>query len=144
MAPEVLSSKPFNCKADVYSFAITIWQMAAREKPWLNVPVWDIPARVIHGKRPQIPSTVPKDYAEVIRKCWCQKPDERPDFSEALELLKPIAKKVKKETRKEGRGKHRQYMSGISDNTVEFAMNLDESARSQSKTQSSTSGDSKK
>jgi len=144
MAPEVLSSKPFNCKADVYSFAITLWQMAAREKPWLNVPVWDIPTRVIHGKRPQIPPTVPKDYSDLIRRCWCHKPDERPDFSEALELLKPMAKKVKKETRKEGKGKHRPFMSGIPDSTVEFAMNLDESMKSQSKSQSTASGSSKK
>jgi len=129
MAPEVLGVKPYNSKADVYSYAITLWQMAAREKPWFNVPVWDIPARVIHGKRPQMPSSLPKDYSEVIRQCWSSNPDDRPFFSEVLDMLAPIAKRVKKESKKEGKGKHGLYTTGVSDSTVDFTMTLDESLR---------------
>jgi len=145
MAPEVLGVKPYNSKADVYSFAITLWQMAAREKPWFNVPVWDIPARVIHGKRPQIPSNLPKDYVDVIRQCWSPRPDERPFFSEVLDLLAPIAKRLKKESNKEGKGKRGMYMSGVSDSTVDFTMTLDESLRQDAlRTPRATDGSSKK
>jgi len=129
MAPEILSGKPHNHKADVYSFAITMWQMAAREKPWFNVPVWDIPTRVIHGKRPQMPENLPKEYSELIRKCWAPKPDERPNFSEALDLLAPIAKRVKKETKKEGKSKHSMYMADNSESTVGFSATLDDSMK---------------
>jgi len=130
MAPEVLDQKPYNCKADVYSFAITLWQMETRERPWSNVPVWDVPKRVIHGKRPQMPPSLPKDYADVIRKCWSSKPDDRPSFSEAFDLLAPIAKRVKKGNKKDGKGKH--LMSGGSDSTAEFSVSLNDSMRNNS------------
>ena len=99
MAPEVLDVRPYNNKADVYSFAITLWQTATREKPWATVPVWDVPARVIRGKRPPIPATLPADYAALIRRCWAADPAERPSFSEILDLLVPIAAHAKKEAR---------------------------------------------
>jgi len=126
MAPEMLAVKPYNCKADVYSYAITLWQMAAREKPWVNVPVWDVPTRVIHGKRPQMPADIPKDYADIIRKCWAPKPDDRPAFSDVFEMLVPLAKRTKREMKKEGKGKH-GYL-GVNESTVDFGMTLDDSA----------------
>jgi len=140
MAPEMLAVKPYNCKADVYSFAITIWQMAAREKPWLNVPVWDIPTRVIHGKRPQMPGGIPKDYAEVIRKCWAPKPDDRPAFSDVVDMLVPIAKHTKKESRKEGNkdSKKHSHTGGVSESTVDFSMSLDESVRNRTSNNNTT------
>ena len=99
MAPEVLDVRPYNHKADVYSFAITLWQTATREKPWAAVPVWDVPARVIRGKRPPMPATLPADYAALIRRCWAPDPNARPSFAEILELLLPIAAHAKKEAR---------------------------------------------
>jgi len=126
MAPEMLAVKPYNCKADVYSFAVTIWQMASREKPWKDVPVWDVPTRVIHGKRPTIPSNIPKDYAELIRKCWAAKPEDHPPFNDIVEMLVPIAKRTKKVNRKENKGKHGYHPS---ESTVDFNMTLDESMK---------------
>jgi len=135
MAPEMLAVKPYNCKADVYSYAITLWQMAAREKPWANIPIWDIPTRVIHGKRPQIPDNIPKDYADIIRKCWAPNPNDRPAFSEILDLLNPIAKRAKKECKKEGGGKGmRKHVGGVAESTVDFTMTLEESVRNQGST----------
>jgi len=135
MAPEVLAVKPYNSKADVYSFAITLWQMTSREKPWLNVPVWDIPTRVIHGKRPQMVSGLRKDYSDVIRKCWAGKPEDRPSFPEVLDLLAPIAKRVKKDSKKEGKGKRGLYVAATnSGSTVDFTMTLDESLRTREST----------
>ena len=34
MAPEVASSKPYNQKADVYSFGMILWELVAYEKPF--------------------------------------------------------------------------------------------------------------
>jgi serine/threonine protein kinase len=34
MAPEMLLGKPFDEKADVYSFGIILWQLLTREEPF--------------------------------------------------------------------------------------------------------------
>jgi len=137
MAPEMLAVKPYNCKADVYSFAITCWQMATREKPWLNVPVWDIPTRVIHNKRPPMPTTIPEDYAAIIRDCWAGKPGDRPSFSEVVDRLAPIAKREKKAAKKEGKAKGGN-VAGAEESTVDFNVTLDESRQARGATPGAT------
>jgi len=97
MAPEILDVRPYNHKADIYSYAITLWQMYSREKPWTHTAVWNIPTLVIAGNRPDIPSAMPKDYAALIRSCWSPQIDARPDFRTVIEKLQPIAKKAKKD-----------------------------------------------
>ena len=37
MAPEILESKPYSIKADVFSFAIVMWEICARETPYKNL-----------------------------------------------------------------------------------------------------------
>ena len=97
MAPELLDVRPYNHKADVYSFAVTLWQLHTREKPWARVPVWNIPTLVVAGQRPECPADMPADYAALVRRCWAPEPAARPSFSEILELLLPIAKRAKRE-----------------------------------------------
>jgi len=97
MAPEILDVRPYNNKADVYSYGITLWQMFAREKPWTHVPVWNIPVLVISGQRPTCPDNMPKEYAQLVRSCWSASIDERPNFHSVIDQLIPIAKKAKKE-----------------------------------------------
>lgn len=38
MAPEILESKPYSIKADVYSFGVCIWEILSRETPYKNLP----------------------------------------------------------------------------------------------------------
>lgn len=97
MAPEILDVRPYNNKADVYSFAITLWQVFCREKPWNRTPVWNIPTLVVAGQRPECPAAMPADYAALIRRCWSPSIDARPDFQTVLTLLLPIAKRAKRD-----------------------------------------------
>lgn len=34
MAPEVLDAAPYDEKADVYSFAVVLWELITREEPF--------------------------------------------------------------------------------------------------------------
>ena len=36
--------KPYNEKADVYSYAILLWEFAARKQPWLTREDYDVSA----------------------------------------------------------------------------------------------------
>ena len=39
------------------------------------------------GLRPTIPSICPEGYAELMQQSWSDDPEDRPDFSEVLEIL---------------------------------------------------------
>jgi hypothetical protein len=42
---------------------------------------------IADGKRPRFPSPVPDSLTNLIRRCWDQKPSNRPSATEIVELL---------------------------------------------------------
>jgi tRNA A-37 threonylcarbamoyl transferase component Bud32 len=82
IAPEILNKDPYHPKADVYSFGMVLWVIAAQKLPYQNLQhPRDIIAHVTSGRREIIPRDCPGDLASLIKQCWAQNPDERPDFS---------------------------------------------------------------
>merc|ERR1711916_157767 len=83
MAPEVLRNEPYDYKADVYSFAIVLWEMATRQVPYDGMNPMQVGMKVLLvGLRPTIPQYVPKAFETLIRTCWDADASARPDFSD--------------------------------------------------------------
>jgi serine/threonine protein kinase len=58
MAPELMNASKYNCKVDVYSFAMCCWELMAEKQPFHEVKrVWDLPRIVVDGLRPTIDET---------------------------------------------------------------------------------------
>merc|ERR1712032_8427 len=92
MAPEILNNKPYSFKADVYSFAIVIWEVLARVTPFntLNSPHAIMKFVSLDDGRPdltRIPPDTPKEISTLMIKSWHKDPEMRPSFSEALRFL---------------------------------------------------------
>jgi serine/threonine protein kinase len=87
MAPELLQSRPFTSKADVYAFGVVFNEMLARRPPFAGLCPERISELVVNGKRPDVPSTIPVPLMQTIVKCWAQEPQDRPDFAELWQLL---------------------------------------------------------
>ena len=51
MAPEVASNKHYNHKAEIYSFAIVLWEIVALRRPYDNIVAEDFERRVCDGAR---------------------------------------------------------------------------------------------
>lgn len=96
LAPEVLSEQSYNHKCDVYSFAILMWQL------WTGRYAHHISeSDVKQGVRPQIPFYQKselhwKRYENLMKSCWDQNPDSRPEFKEIVIELKQIVEMMRK------------------------------------------------
>ncbi|KAH9611821.1 hypothetical protein KSS87_006764 [Heliosperma pusillum] len=100
MAPEVIEHKPYDHKADVFSFAIVLWELLAGKLPYdYLTPLQAAVGVVQKGLRPTIPKNCHPKLAELLEKCWQQDPTLRPNFAEIIPILQQIAKEVAGEER---------------------------------------------
>ncbi|TKY70282.1 Serine/threonine-protein kinase HT1 [Spatholobus suberectus] len=95
MAPEVIEHKPYDQKADVFSFGIALWELLTGELPYSYLTPLQAAVGVVQkGLRPTIPKNTHPRLSELLQWCWQQDPTQRPDFSEIIEILLQIAKEV--------------------------------------------------
>lgn len=90
-APEVIKGLPASTKSDVYSFGIVMWECATRKVPYDGMP----PFKVIYamgtkGIRPQIPQNIPFVYSQLMKRCWDDDTNFRPEFSTILDTLEQM------------------------------------------------------
>ena len=82
-APEITRDGHYNTKADVYSFALILWEAWTREHPWSHVKrSWDLRDAVVRGERPHLPETMPTLFGQLVTRCWAQSAAERPAFAD--------------------------------------------------------------
>jgi len=91
-APECLQRHPYGAPADVYSFGILLleifsWQIVFNDMTVFNIQILN---DIVAGKRPNIPESIPKTVAQLIKHCWEQEPHKRPNFKEIVKTLNSI------------------------------------------------------
>jgi serine/threonine protein kinase len=81
MAPEVIQCLPYGLSADVYSFAICMWEAFSGQRSLFSA------AEICKGLRPTIPkfersqgSGLPPRLHTLLEKCWGADPKSRPTF----------------------------------------------------------------
>ena len=94
MAPEVIKTQKYTTKADVYSYGIIMWEVCTREIPYDYCSYENILYRVSYKKeRPnlsRLPNDTPKEFEELMQKCWEHDPNSRPDFDAIIEIIKDV------------------------------------------------------
>ncbi|KAJ3690817.1 hypothetical protein LUZ61_019981 [Rhynchospora tenuis] len=99
MAPEVIEHKPYDHKADVFSFGVMLWELLTGKIPYEYLTPLQAAVGVVQkGLRPTIPKNANPKLAELIERCWQQDPTKRPDFAEILEILQHLSKEVAEES----------------------------------------------
>lgn len=88
MAPEIALKKPYNEKADVYSFCIMLWQMAKDKVPFKGMTREDFMTNVVvRGERPKLDKSWPRAFSNMLVKSWDPDHRMRPSFAELVDEI---------------------------------------------------------
>merc|ERR550514_47647 len=78
-SPEILRSERYSFPADVFSFAIILWEAFHWAEPYTELTVMEIIVAVTQrNERPDISPMVPEAVQELIRSAWHAQPEKRP------------------------------------------------------------------
>ena len=104
-APELLRNEPFDSKADVFSFGVVLWELENCAEPYKGQNAF----RIMHsvgrehqrlepydagrwgantGAKPRM-----NDSDQLMRDCWAEDPEDRPDFKQILERIGKVPAK---------------------------------------------------
>jgi serine/threonine protein kinase len=88
MAPEVLRGEAYTRQADVFSFAMTCYEILTGKMPFEEVENQAaIMFKVVQGERPKLESRgMPDELRQLVERCWTAEPSKRPNF-DAVSLL---------------------------------------------------------
>jgi hypothetical protein len=88
MAPEVIRNEPYQYSADIYSYALLVWELITRETPFEPLGQLEAAGSVaIEGNRPPFPSGMPLVLKAVIERCWLDCPEDRMTLPNIIEWL---------------------------------------------------------
>ena len=90
MSPEVALSRPYNYKAEVFSYASVVWEMLAFRKPFEDLSVEVFYKAIDTGHRPPLPKKWPPTVCTLLAQCWQHAPASRPEFNEIVPRLEAI------------------------------------------------------
>ncbi|XP_067845881.1 serine/threonine-protein kinase TNNI3K isoform X2 [Heptranchias perlo] len=89
MAPEVFTQcTRYTIKADVFSYALCLWELLTGEIPFAHLkPAAAAADMAYHHVRPPIGYSIPKPISSLLMRGWNACPQERPNFSELVTNL---------------------------------------------------------
>ena len=90
MAPEVIKGSTYSESSDVFSFGIIMNELVTRIPPYHGTDKKDVAKKVVNNPKYRPPyneKKVPKDWIDIMTKCWEHDEKKRPNFGEVIELL---------------------------------------------------------
>ena len=95
MAPEVVQSKHYNLKADVFSFATLAWHVLELKYPFESLSAMRYIEVVCQdGWRPQLSTKWPALLRSVLKDSWDANHAHRPDFTRVGFVLRGVMKQM--------------------------------------------------
>ncbi|KAK8865515.1 hypothetical protein M9Y10_011071 [Tritrichomonas musculus] len=92
IAPEIWNNQDYSNASDVYAFGILLYEIVFLKKAFAKLKPLKIGKKVTNKERPQFPSVSEASaccFMELIKRCWADKPSDRPTFKElSMELRK--------------------------------------------------------
>ncbi|KAM9854753.1 receptor-interacting serine/threonine-protein kinase 3-like [Aulostomus maculatus] len=87
---------------DIYSYGILLWSIVTGKEPYSDCCFELVALRIPLGDRPDDKEIEKKqaeglaEMGELMKRCWCECPSERPSFKECLEVTESVFTRHKK------------------------------------------------
>ncbi|OON21273.1 protein tyrosine kinase, partial [Opisthorchis viverrini] len=82
MSPESLFDRTYTTKSDVWSFGVLLWEIfSLGAVPYPSIDPERLPNMLSQGHRNDCPKLANKEIYEIMKWCWTENPDDRPEFS---------------------------------------------------------------
>jgi len=89
MAPEVADKQPYDCKCDVFSYAILVWEILSLKTAFKDYTKIEYFRRVVHNKeRLSIPKKLPPLTRLMIKESWDHDPTKRPEMKRVAAMVR--------------------------------------------------------
>uniref|UniRef100_A0A671UQC2 Tyrosine-protein kinase n=1 Tax=Sparus aurata TaxID=8175 RepID=A0A671UQC2_SPAAU len=90
--PEVLHYSKYSSKSDVWSFGVVMWEIYSEGRtPFENLTNLDVVNDITRGVRLYRPHHASQPLYAIMYRCWHERPQGRPTFSELLEDIRKLA-----------------------------------------------------
>ena len=91
MSPEVVNSKPYGLKADVFSFCMLLHEIMALIKPFDKLEGKEVKHEVaILGRRPVIDKSWPVCIQRLLHRGFLEAPEGRPTMEDIQDTLEDL------------------------------------------------------
>ena len=88
MEDPVKKEPSYTAKADVYSYAMTCYEVLTGLSPFADYVRSTLYEKLIAGARPELPMNLPLSLSSLIKACWDTDPGQRPTFTTICEELR--------------------------------------------------------
>uniref|UniRef100_UPI003AAAEC88 tyrosine-protein kinase TXK-like n=1 Tax=Centroberyx gerrardi TaxID=166262 RepID=UPI003AAAEC88 len=90
--PEVLHYSKYSSKSDVWSYGVLMWEIFSEGRtPFESRSNIEVVEEITRGVRLYRPHRAAHDTYHIMYRCWHEKPQGRPSFSELLEEIRKLA-----------------------------------------------------
>lgn len=93
-APEVLTQSQYSEKADIFSFAIILWELLTLKTLYPGKLGFQLAIEVgTEGLRPELPTDLPDSVTplvDLMQRAWAEEPHDRPPMSAIVEEIEAV------------------------------------------------------
>ena len=92
LSPEIIESKPYSFKSDIWSLGILLYEMCALQPPFSGSSLPKLAGRIVKGKHSDVPAMYSRNLQHLINSMLRYKPNERPNINQICNSLIKSAK----------------------------------------------------
>jgi len=86
LSPEIVQSKPYNSKTDIWSMGVMLYELCALKPPFDAPSIPMLTMKIVRGIYNPIPSSFSSEIKNLIKQMLEIRTDKRPDVNKILAM----------------------------------------------------------